>query len=219
LDAQWKSEYQRLRRLEKQLMAEEKLLEQDEHEVQMLEQEVMEVVKQIQLLEQVAEQGYPPQNEDGEDYYESDEEVEETEAIGERERSAASYDGEHNLLNLKDLLVDAKQTGDKLGSLLRAPNLEEQQLTCVLRHLGQIARGIYLAAGANLRRNQLRIITESTQSLLRIGLEVKHNPEADTLTKRIQLTSAFNSMLQIMEEVVSQHELGDHVSFGVEQQQ
>lgn len=76
---------------------------------------------------------------------------------------------------------------------------------------GQVAKGFYEVASDNLDKAQTKNITESTQTMLRIGMEFKNNLEIDSPEKRKALLAVTFSLLGSIKEIALEKELSDLV--------
>jgi len=102
-----------------------------------------------------------------------------------------------------DYLKKAEEVGKKLDVILAATALDIGGLRNCLRSLGSLSRGAFEMIGSALSPTQVTLITENTQGMLRIGLELKNNPIVDSPEKRKELRTASFMLITLMKEVSS----------------
>jgi len=123
------------------------------------------------------------------------------------EESKEQEDNDPN--GLKELCQYAEELGSKLTQVLTPEKIDQVKFKETLRSLGQVSKEVYESSEDFLEKNQIKEITEKTQTMLRIGTEFKSNPEIDSPEKRKALLSITFSLVETLKEISVERELSD----------
>jgi len=104
---------------------------------------------------------------------------------------------------LTEYVTRAETVGTSLESILAAMVLDVGELRNALRSLGSLSRGAFEMVGTGLTPQQVTLITENTQMMLRIGLELRNNPTVDSPDKRKELFSSAKVLIVLMKDLES----------------
>jgi hypothetical protein len=119
-----------------------------------------------------------------------------------------SQDSNIQIIKLKELTEKAELMSLKLQQTLKENLINVEELNEILRNFGQIAKGVYEITGQFLNHNQLQNITQSTQSILKIGQSFKTNGlESDSPTVRENLLNSTSILLGIIKDVGEEYHL------------
>eukprot|EP01114_Cavostelium_apophysatum_P020821 TRINITY_DN7085_c0_g1_i1.p1 TRINITY_DN7085_c0_g1~~TRINITY_DN7085_c0_g1_i1.p1 ORF type:complete len:1111 (-),score=277.32 TRINITY_DN7085_c0_g1_i1:60-3392(-) len=135
----------------------------------------------------------------------------ESQDVSDLEEAEDVFLGESEVFAVQNTYKEAEQIAAKLVQVLASTEMKLEDLSDHLRNLGNLSKDINRMCEDSTSEEHIVRLMESTQSLLKAGLELKKEEEhaegSRSSSKRKDLLSAVNSLLGAMQEILIEQEL------------